>query len=87
MTRIKLEKATRRINIYDYTLIEYAEFLESFWGRRILIETEDKTIGIINLILSREQFPHWIWLDYCFDSERNKGSQQKCGVFVGSIRF
>lgn len=72
MTRIKLEKATRRINIYDYTLIEYAEFLESFWGRRILIETEDKTIGIINLILSREQFPHLIGLDYCFDSERNK---------------
>ena len=53
MTRIKLEKATRRINIYDYTLIEYAEFLESFWGRRILIETEDKTIGIIKQLLQK----------------------------------
>ena len=72
MTRIKLEEATKRINIFEYTLKEYAEFLESFWGRRILIETEDSTIGTINLILSREQFPHLIGLDYCFDSERNK---------------
>lgn len=74
MDKAELIKARDKINIYECPLKDYAEYLEEFWGKRILIETDDEEIGTIEIILSREQFPHMIGIDYCYDTSKNKSS-------------
>lgn len=69
-----LRKVHEKISMQDVSLKEYAEFLETFNGKELIIETASDDIGILCVKLSKDQFAHMIGLDYCFDSVKNKHS-------------
>ena len=69
---MELSKAREKISMQDVTLKEYAEFLESFDGKDLIIETESEDIGTIRVKLSKDQFAHMVGLDYCYDAAKNK---------------
>lgn len=69
-----LTKVRGKISMQDVSLKEYAEFLETFDGKTLVIETESKDVGTLNVKLSKDQFAHMIGLDYCYDTVRNKNS-------------
>ena len=67
--KIKLESADRRIDISDYTLKEYGEYLKSFDGKILVIETEKR---ILKIAFHSENMCHLIGFQYAYDREINK---------------
>lgn len=73
---IPLEKVSKRIDISNYSLSEYAVFLASFENKTITIVPKDKTKATIKVLLSKDQFAHLIGLQYCYGKQVTK-SQYK----------
>lgn len=67
--KIKLEQATKKINISDYTLKEIAYFFEKYDNSILLIETENRKI---ECKISKNILPHLIGMHYAYINHKNK---------------
>lgn len=73
----ELSKVNYRINITQYTFQEYAEYFNTFHGRKLLIKTENEDIL---LKMDNNNLPHLIGLHYAYDKlEHQKKYKGKKG--------
>ena len=79
-TKKPLEKVTTIIDANDYSLKEYAEYLErNYNGKYLTIVTKSETIKIK---LDNEVFPHLIGMQYCYSKQRNKHKYKGADGFI-----
>ena len=67
--KIQLSKIDKKINISDYSLKEYADYLNSFDGKLLRIETDKQ---VIKVSFKYASLPHLIGFQYAYDKEVNK---------------
>ncbi|MBQ0064548.1 MAG: hypothetical protein KBT48_02210 [Firmicutes bacterium] len=67
--RVELNKVSNRIDINQYTLKEYVEYLKSFDSKVFVVELEDR---VIEIKFQSSQFPHLIGFQYAYDSRKNQ---------------